>query len=70
MKITIEVKPGSKKEEIIECSEGHLIVHVKEKRIKGKANSAVLKLIKKQYDRPVKIVSGSKSRIKIIEIED
>ena len=70
MKITIEVKPNSKKEEIIKNNEGQLIVYVKENRIKGKANSAVLKLIKKHYGRPVKLVSGYKSKIKIIEIED
>ena len=68
MKITIEVKTGSKEEGVEVIEEGHYIVKVKEQRQKGKANQAVLKLLKKHFDKQARLVYGATSTTKIVEI--
>ncbi len=70
MWITVEVKAGSKKDEVIRGEGDRYIVRVKAQRKKGKANTAVLKLLKKHFGQPARIVSGLTSTTKIVEIED
>jgi len=43
---------------------------VKAQRKKGKANVAVLKLLRKHFGRQARIVRGMTSTTKIVEIED
>ena len=66
-KIEIKVVPNSDVGEIIEAEP--LIIRVKEPPTKGKANKAVIKLLSKYFNANVRIVSGAKSRRKIVEIE-
>lgn len=66
--IEIKVVPNSKTEEIIEADP--LIVRVKEPPTKGKANKAVVKLLSRYFSANVRIVSGTTSRKKIVEIEE
>ncbi|MBQ03856.1 hypothetical protein CL673_03985 [Candidatus Bathyarchaeota archaeon] len=70
MRITVEVKAGSKKDGVIQGEGDHYIVRVKAQRKKGKANIAVLKLLKKHFGRQARIVSGLTSTTKIVEVED
>ncbi len=70
MRITVEVKAGSKKNEVIRGEGDRYVVRVKAQRKKGKANVAVLKLLKKHFGRQVHIVSGVTSTTKIVEIDD
>ena len=70
MRITVEVKAGSKRDEVVKGDGDHYIVWVKAPRKKGKANTAVMKLLKKHFGRQARIVSGMKSTTKIVEIED
>lgn len=67
---TIEIKviPNSDVEEILEAEP--LIVRVKAPPTKGKANKAVIKLLSRYFNANVRIVSGTKSRKKIVEIKD
>lgn len=67
---TIEIKviPNSNVEAVIEAEP--LIVRVKEPPTKGKANKAVVKLLSEYFNANVRIVSGTKSRRKIVEIEE
>ncbi len=67
-KIVIKVIPNSNVEEIIEAEP--LIIKVKEPPTKGKANKAVIKLLSRYFNANVTIVSGTKSRRKIVEIEE
>lgn len=67
-KIVIKVIPNSKIEEIIEAEP--LIIKVKEPPTKGKANKAVIRLLSRYFNANVRIVSGTKSRRKIVEIEE
>lgn len=69
MRKHIRVVPSSKNDEIIEKN-NELIVHVKEKAEKNKANISVMKLLSKYFNSNVRIVSGFSSRKKIVEIKD
>jgi len=71
MKIQVKVKPSSKTEEV--SQEGDtFIVKVKEPPKEGKAIQAVIKLLAEHFGVPqsqVRILSGFRSRNKVIEIE-
>jgi uncharacterized protein (TIGR00251 family) len=64
--IAIKVIPNSKTEEIIEADP--LVVRVKAPPTKGKANKAVVNLLSAHFNANVRIVSGARSRKKIVEI--
>ena len=68
---TIEIKviPNSNEEAVIEA-EQLVVVRVKEPPTKGKANKAVVKLLSRYFNANVRIVSGTKSRRKIVAIEE
>jgi len=70
MKIRVKVKPSSKAEGL--GREGDcFIVKVKEPATDGKANQAVIKLLAEHFSvskSQVRILSGFKSRNKVIEV--
>ncbi len=71
MKFKIFVKPKSKFSEVGGQVNGMLVVKVAESPIENQANKAVVKLLASTFGtkgREVKIISGTSSRIKIIEI--
>lgn len=68
MKIKIKLHPNSSQEKITKISETDYEVWLKEKPIEDKANKALEKFLKKYFKRQVKIVSGLKSKNKIVEI--
>lgn len=70
MRITVNVKAGARQEGVEELGEGVYIVRVKASRRKGKANVAVLRLLRRHFGRPVHIVSGLTSTRKIVEVEE
>jgi uncharacterized protein (TIGR00251 family) len=70
MRIIVDVKAGSREEKVEEIGEGLYIVWVKAPRRKGKANAAVLKLLKDHFGRRPFIVSGHTSTRKVIELEE
>ena len=66
MLIKVKVHPRSKKEEV---KEGEVWeVWVREPPLEGRANEAVIKLLKKYFKR-VRLVKGHRSRLKIFEVE-
>ncbi|NAT11037.1 hypothetical protein C4E22_05780 [ANME-1 cluster archaeon AG-394-G06] len=65
-RIAIKVIPNSKTEEIIDAEP--MIIRVKEPPTKGKANKALVMLLSRYYNADVRIVSGAKSRRKIVEV--
>ena len=70
MKIKVKVKPNSKTEELGREGDS-LILKVKEPAREGKANQAVIKLLAEHFSVPksqVRILSGFKSRSKVIEV--
>lgn len=70
MRITVDVKADSREDSVEELGEGHLLVRVKAPRRKGKANAAVLKVLRRHFGRHAVMVSGHSSTRKIIEIEE
>jgi len=72
MRFFVKVKAKSKKEEIKRIDKEHFRVWVKEPPIKGRANKAVVKLFAEFFNIPklkVMIVSGEKSKEKIVEVQ-
>ena len=70
MKIQVKVKPNSKTEELSREGDS-FIAKVKEPPKEGKANQAVIKLLAEHFGVPqsqVRILSGFKSRNKVIEV--
>lgn len=73
MKISIQVKPNSKKGPLIESLSGKsFTIFIREIAADNQANEAVIKLLSKHFKIPksnIKILRGHTSRHKIIEIE-
>jgi hypothetical protein len=67
MRINISVKPKAR-ENGISMSKGKVLVSVSEAPEKGKANSAVLKLIRKKLGFEARLVSGASGRDKTVEL--
>ena len=71
MKISIMVKPNSRKEEVVAAADGGYTVRVSAPPVDGKANERVVELLAKHFGVPkgrVTIVRGSSGRRKIVEI--
>ena len=71
MKISVKVKPGSKKNAVDSTGEKQYTIRVKEKAIEGRANEAVIKLLSEYFGVPknrVLVIAGLKSKNKIIDI--
>jgi uncharacterized protein (TIGR00251 family) len=72
MKIRVKVKPNSRIEEVSREGDS-FIVKVKEPPKEGKANQAVIKLLAEHFGvsrSQVRILSGFRSRNKIIEVAE
>jgi len=70
VKIQVKVKPSSKNEEVSQEGD-NFVVKVREPPKEGKANQAVIKLLAKHFSvsqGQVRILSGFKSKNKVIEI--
>ncbi|BDQ00422.1 DUF167 domain-containing protein [Aquiluna sp. KACHI24] len=71
MRISVRVKPGSKSGDRVVANDPYLDVFLKEKPIDGKANEALVRLLREHFGTApdgVRIISGFGSRIKIVEI--
>jgi uncharacterized protein (TIGR00251 family) len=72
MKIQVKVKPSSRTEELGREGDSFM-VKVKEPPQEGKANRAVIKLLAQHFGVPqsqIKILSGFRSRNKVIEVAE
>ena len=71
MKIFVKVKFENRKNKIEKIDEENYIIFVKAEPEKGKANKKIIRTIAKHFKKDisdVKIISGLKSKKKIIEI--
>lgn len=71
MKISVKVKPGAKENEIEKIGENDFKISVKEPAKEGRANRAVIKALAKHLgisQSSVKIISGLKSKNKMVEV--
>ena len=73
MRITVTVKPGSKKGLLAEEIDGNYFVYVPERAVDGKANDALIKILAdhlKLKPKNLTLESGFTSKIKRIRIEN
>lgn len=71
MKITVQVKPNSRKESVEQVSDGSYVVRVNAPPVEGAANLRVVELLAEFFDKPkssISLVSGHRSKRKIFEI--
>jgi len=71
MKIFVKVKPKAKEEKVEKIDDINFKVFVKQLPEKGRANRAVIKALANYFNisqSNIQIISGSNSRLKIIEI--
>ncbi len=71
MKIFVRVKPKAKEEKVDKMDDINFKVSVKQPPEKGRANAAVVKALAGYFNisqSSIRIVSGSSSKLKIIEI--
>jgi uncharacterized protein YggU (UPF0235/DUF167 family) len=69
MRIVVDVKAGSNWDAVVLLEDGHYLVHVKAQPRKGKANAAVMKLLKKELGAPVTLLMGHTSSRKVFEVD-
>ena len=72
MKIFARVKPKAKEDKVIKLSDTNFKVWVKAAPEKGKANRAVIKTLADYFNigqSDIEIISGSTSKLKIVEIK-
>lgn len=74
MRITVQVKPGSKKGPLVETADdGSLKVFIKERAVDGAANEGLIALLAKHFKvskSEITIESGFTSRIKRVSVPD
>ena len=71
MKITVQLRPGAKQASIEKIDEGQYKVWVTAIPEKGGANEALIELLSDYFDTApsnIRIISGNKSKHKLIEI--
>ena len=71
MKVRVRVKPNSKRQAVREEG-GVLVVQVKSPPVEGKANEELREVLAKHFGVPksaVRVVSGHRSRNKVVEVE-
>ena len=70
MRIIVDVKASSNRDSVEIIEEGHYMVHVRAPPRKGKANAAIMKLLRRHLGRPVTLVSGHTSNRKVFEVQE
>jgi uncharacterized protein len=72
MRLTVKVKPNSRKNEVCRSEDGSLTIFVNVSPHEGKANEKIIELMSEYLNKPkrcISIVSGFRSKNKIVEIE-
>jgi len=70
LRVTVDVKAGSREEGLEKLGEDWYLVRVKAPRKKGKANAAVLKILQRHFGGRARIIRGFTATRKIIELEE
>ena len=71
MKYSVQVKPGSKREEVVLLEDGSLLVRTHARAHDGEANASIIKLLAKHFHvskSSITIVRGEKSKVKLVDI--
>ena len=69
MYIKVRVKPNARKEEVIQESDDHFVISVKQKAERNMANKRILEIVKAMYPGElVRIIHGHQSPSKLLAI--
>lgn len=68
--IFVDVKAGSSKDSVERIDDNHYLVHVRAQPRKGKANLAIVKLLRRELGTQVRLVAGHFSNTKVFEVEE
>jgi uncharacterized protein YggU (UPF0235/DUF167 family) len=71
MRITVRVKPGSRKGPLVEVTPEGLTVFIQQRAVDGAANEALIQVLAKHFDTAksnIEIESGFTSRIKRVRV--
>ena len=70
MKVKVIVKTNAKVSEILgfDKEKNAYKVNIKSQPIEGKANKEIIKLFHKKFKKSIRIISGLKSKEKVLEI--
>ena len=69
MIINVKVMPNSGREEIQKISGKEYRVYLKKPAFDNKANMELITLLRKHFKSQIKIIKGTKSRNKVVEIK-
>lgn len=72
MRITVRIKPGSRRGPLVETVGSELVVSVREPAREGAANAALLRVLAEHFDTSpsrVSIVRGHSARVKQVDID-
>ncbi len=71
--LKVKVKPGSRREHLVELPDGSWVAHIKAPPFDGKANAAMIILVAAHFGlrrAQVNIRSGAGGRLKLLQLED
>jgi uncharacterized protein (TIGR00251 family) len=72
MKITVQVKPNSRKDEVLVRDDGVYLVKVSVPPIEGRANERLIEILADHFKKPkrsIEILVGAHGKNKIVEIQ-
>ncbi len=69
MFLTVDVKPGQREEKLIPIGENHYEAHVKAPARRGRANKALIRLVRDTLGLQATIVRGHTSSRKLLRVE-
>lgn len=69
-KVRVRVRPSSSRNNLLRYDEASNTLHVAVQAppVDNKANLALVKLLSRQFKQPVRLVSGNKSKNKLVQI--
>ena len=72
MKITVQVKPNARKDEVLVREDGVYVVKVSVPPIEGRANERLIEILAAHFKKPkrsIDILAGAHGKKKIVEIQ-
>ncbi|MBF8294136.1 MAG: hypothetical protein HW389_681 [Bacteroidetes bacterium] len=72
MKITVQVKPNARNDEVVVRDDGVFVVKVSVPPIEGRANERLIEVLAKHFKKPkrsIGILAGARGKHKIVEIQ-
>lgn len=72
MKISVQVKPNARKDEVSLSDDGVYVVKVSVPPIEGRANERLIEILAEHFNKPkrsIQILIGKRGKHKIVEVQ-